>query len=81
MKKEFIKTLKIPFSSVIQPGLLKQLRETLHTSEHTPTRVLRGEWTNEIITNEALQLLKERKDLLDKFLQQFENVTETKKAS
>ncbi len=55
INSEFIKKLRIPFSEALPSGAIKEIREKFGVSEHTPTKVLRGDWSNPEITREALK--------------------------
>ena len=66
-----IRNLIIPFNEVLPPGTLKLLREQFDVSEHTPAKVLRGEFTNLEITTEALRQVLAHLDLLERFIDQF----------
>lgn len=72
MNSEQIRNLKIPFAKVLPAGALKQIQEKCQVSEHTPRRVLQGDWTNPAIIKEALNIIKAHKKLIEDFLEQFE---------
>ncbi|MEK7253919.1 MAG: hypothetical protein AAB316_04190 [Bacteroidota bacterium] len=67
----FIKSLKIPFSEVLPNGALRMLQNEFQSSEHTPSKVLQGAWTNEPIVQSALNMVRGHRNLLNRFLEQF----------
>lgn len=67
----FIQNLVIPFNEVLPPGILPILRDEFSVSEHTPRKVLKGDFSNEPIATAGLREVIRHYDLLDRFLQQF----------
>ncbi|HFA48063.1 MAG TPA: hypothetical protein ENJ95_03485 [Bacteroidetes bacterium] len=71
LNSTFIKGLVIPFNEVLPPGTLKEIRSQLNVSEHTPRKVLTGQWTNEPLAISALNAVKRHHELIGRFLKQF----------
>ncbi|MCF8245513.1 MAG: hypothetical protein K9J37_13560 [Saprospiraceae bacterium] len=71
----FIQKLVIPFNEVLPPGILPILRDEFSVSEHTPRKVLKGDFSNEPIAEAGLREVIRHYDLLDRFLQQFPSET------
>jgi hypothetical protein len=68
----FIRNLQNPFSAVLPSGALLTIQQRMKTSPHTPGKVLAGAWTNEAIVHEALQIIREHRNLINRFLDQFD---------
>lgn len=71
----FIQNLIIPFNEVLPPGTLPILRDEFKVSEHTPRKVLKGEFSNEEIAEAGLRHVIQHHDLLVRFLKQFPDET------
>ncbi len=71
----FIQKLLIPFNEVLPPGTLPIIRDEFKVSEHTPRKVLKGEFSNEEIVEAGLRHVIQHHDLLGRFLQQFPTET------
>jgi hypothetical protein len=67
----FIKRLIIPFNEVLPPGTLRIIRDEFQVSEHTPAKVLKGEFSNPEIVEAGLRVVIEHFDLLSRFIDQF----------
>ena len=74
----FIKSLRIPFNAVLPTGSITILRDEFAVSEHTPRRVLSGDWSNPEIILAAIRQVEAHKSLLERFLQQFKDKTSVK---
>jgi hypothetical protein len=73
--RHFVRSLVIAFNEVLPSGSLKEIRDQFQVSEHTPAKVLRGEFNNEDIVLHALKQILVQQDLVERFLAQFPEET------
>ena len=71
LDKNFVRNLGVPFNQVLPNGALVALRGQFDVSEHTPRKILSGEWSNPAFVLAALNLIREHHELLDRFIRQF----------